>query len=256
MRMSRIGMCGLLALLSAMACPSRADPIKVRFMQGASHGFVALRTTDGQTIATGESTQTIRGDQVTSKLVFRFRDGSIDEDETVFTQRRVFRLVSDHHMQHGPSFPKPVDFLIDMASGNLTSRQEDGTVTTEHMDLPDDVSNGLPPTLIINLLPTTPETKISYVVSGKKPRLVHISIKPIGSRLFRVGNFRRKATDFALHVELGGVAGVVAPLIGKEPADYHIWLQSGQPPAFIREEGPFYEGGPIWRIEQLAPSLR
>jgi hypothetical protein len=42
---------------------------------------------------------------------------------------------------------------------------------------------------------------------------------------------------------LGGVAGVVAPIVGKQPADYHIWLQSGSPPAFVREEGPLYEGG-------------
>jgi hypothetical protein len=124
------------------------------------------------------------------------------------------------------------------------------------MDLPDDISNGLPPNLIINLLPTTPETTISYVAPGKKPRLVHISIKPVESSPFRVGNFHGRATDFDLHIELGGVAGVVAPVLGKEPADYHIWLQSGRPPAYVREEGPLYEGGPIWRIEQLAPSLQ
>jgi hypothetical protein len=247
---------GLSFFLWAMVCPSWAEPIGVRYAQGSSHCFLALRTLDGKMIATGESTQTVRGDQVTSKLVFRFRDGSIDEDETVFTQRRVFHLVSDHYIQHGPSFPKPIDFFIDVASGELISRQEDGTVTKEHMDLPDDVSNGLPPNLIINLLPTTPETKISYVAPGKKPRLVHISIKPAGSSPFRVGNFHGRATDFDLHVELGGVAGVVAPILGKEPADDHIWLQSGRPPAFVREEGPLYEGGPIWRIEQLAPSLQ
>jgi hypothetical protein len=247
---------GFACLLFAATAALRAEPITVRYAQGSSHGFLALRTLDGKMIATGESTQTVRGDQVTSKLVFRFRDGSIDEDETVFTQRRAFRLVSDHHIQHGPSFPKPIDFLIDMASGNLTFRQEDGTVSKEHMDLPDDLSNGLPPNLIINLLPTTPETKISYVAPGKKPRLVHILIRPAGTMPFSAGSFHGKATDFDLHVELGGVVGVVAPILGKEPADYHIWLQSGRPPAFVREEGPLYEGGPIWRIEQLAPSLQ
>jgi hypothetical protein len=174
----------------------------------------------------------------------------------VFTQRKVFRLVSDHHVQRGPSFPKPIDFLIDMASGDLTFRSEDGTVTKEHMDLPPDVSNGLPPNLLLNILPSTPETKVSYVAPGNKARLVHISIKPTGSLPFSIGGWSRKATDFTLHVELGGVAGVVAPLVGKEPADYHIWLQSGTPPAFIREEGPLYEGGPIWRIEEITPTFR
>ena len=71
-----------------------------------------------------------------------------------------------------------------------------------------------------------------------------------------MGAFRRKATDFTIHVELGGVTGVIAPIIGKQPSDYQIWLQDGVPPAFVKEEGPLYEGGPIWRLEQLTPSYR
>ena len=44
--------------------------------------------------------------------------------------------------------------------------------------------------------------------------------------------------------------------LAKKPADYHIWLQSGTPPAFLREEGPLYERGPIWRNEtQISPTF-
>jgi hypothetical protein len=229
-----------------------AEPVSVRYVQGASHGFVALKTLDGATIATGESTQTVSRGKVTSRLIFRFKDGSVDDDVTIFTQQGVFRLVSDHHIQHGASFPKPIDFIIDMATGDLTFKAEDGTISKEHMDLPPDVSNGLPP----NLLPQTRETKIAYIAPGKKPRLVHLTIKPMGTLSFRVGVLRRKATDFTLHVELGGITGIVAPAIGKQPSDYHIWLQDGVPPAFVREEGPLYEGGPIWRIEQISPTFR
>lgn len=231
------------------------ESIPVRYGQGSSHGFVALKTLDGVPIATGESTQIVSHGKVTSRLIFRFKDGSVDDDVTVFTQQGVFRLVSDHHIQHGPSFPKPIDFLIDIASGDLTFKAEDGTVSKEHMDLPPDVSNGLPPNLLLNILPSTPETKITYIAPGKKARLVHISIKPTGTLSFRVGTFRRKATDFTLHVELGGLTGIVAPIVGRQPSDYHIWLQNGVPPAFLREEGPLYEGGPIWRMEQVSPSF-
>lgn len=243
----------LLGLLPSMSL--KAEPVPVRYRQGSSHGFVALKTVDGVTIATGESTQTVSRGKVQSRLILRFKDGSVDDDATVFTQDKVFRLVSDHHIQRGPSFPKPIDFLIDMTSGNVTLKEEDGTISKEHMDLPSDVSNGLPPNLLLNILPSTPETKISYVVPGKKPRLIRVSIRPMGTLSFRIGAFRRKATDFALHVELGGVTGVIAPIIGKQPSDYHIWLQSGVPPAFVREEGPLYEGGPIWRMEQISPTF-
>jgi hypothetical protein len=256
MNVSPFRLCGLVSLLTVWLVGAlHSEPIPVRYAQGASHGFAAVKTLDGVTLATAESTQILQGDRVTSKFVIRFRDGSIDEDVTVFTQRKVFRLISDHHIQHGPSFPKASDLLIDMASGTLTSRAEDGTLTKEHIDLPEDVYNGLPPNLLLNIAPTTPETRISYVVAGKKPRLIHITIKPTGSLPFTVGGLHRRATDFTLHVELGGVAGVVAPIIGKQPADYHIWIQGGTPPAFVREEGPLYEGGPIWRIEQISPSF-
>ena len=198
-------------LVSALSVLAHAEPIRVRYPQGSAHGFLALKTLDGSTIATGEVTQTVRGDEVTSRLVFRFRDGSRDEDLTVFTQRHTFRLVSDHHIQHGPSFPKPIDVLIDGVTGQITSRAEDGKVRGEHLELPPDVSNGLPPNLLLNLLPSTPETNISYVAPGAKPRLVHLSIKPTGSLVFTVGGMRRKATDFTVHVELGGMTGVIPP---------------------------------------------
>ncbi len=125
----------------------------------------------------------------------------------------------------------------------------------EHLDLPDDVANGLPPNLLMNILPSTPETKISFVAPSAKPQIIHLSIKPEGDVPFTIGGLRRKATDFVVHVEIGGVKGVIAPLIGRQPSDYHIWIVTGATPAFIREEGQLYEGGPVWRIEQISPSF-
>lgn len=249
------------ALVAIALCASyvpgtaHAEPIPVRFRQGSSHGFFALTTLDGVTLGTGESTQVIHGERVTSRLVFHFRDGSIDDDTTVFTQRGVFRLISDHHIQRGPSFPKPIDFLIDTATGNLTFRAEDGKPSQEHMDLPLDISNGLAPNLLLNIVPSSPETKVSFLVPEAKARMVRLSIKPTGTTPFVVSGLRRKATDFTIHIELGGVSGVIAPILGKQPADYHVWIGTDSPPAFVREEGPLYEHGPIWRIEQLSPSL-
>jgi hypothetical protein len=255
MRASHARSLSLFCFICVLSVLAGAEAVRVRYAQGSSHGFLALKTLDGRLIATGESTQTVRGGRVTSRLTFHFIDGSTDDDVTIFTQSSTFRLISDHHIQRGPSFPKPIDFLIDGESGQIISRDKEGKLTQEHLDLPEDVSNGLPPNLLLNILPTTAETKISYVVPGTKPRVVRLSIKPTGTLPFTVGSLRRKATDFTIHVELGGLTGVVAPIIGKEPADYHIWLQNGTPPAFVREEGPLYEGGPIWRIEEVSPTF-
>src|SRR3954466_3928999 len=230
-----------------------ADPVPVRHPQGSAHGFVVLKTLEGKRLATGDMTQIVHGDQVISRLLFRFRDGSIDDDTTIFSQRGVFRLISDHHIQRGPSFPKPMDLFIDARAGQITSRSKDGTVRREHLDLPPDVANGLPPNLLMNIDPSAPETKLSFVAPTDKPRLIHVSIKPAGKVPFTIGGTPRQAIDYVLHVELGGVTGLLAPLVGKQPPDFHIWILGGTSPAFIREEGQLYEGGPLWRIEQISP---
>jgi hypothetical protein len=232
-----------------------ADPVSVRHLQGSAHGFVALKTLDGARLAVGDMTQVVDGDRITSRVVFHFRDGSIDDETTVFTQHGVFRLITDHHVQHGPAFPRSSDIFINTLTGRITSHTKDGKIKHDYLELPHDVSNGLPPNLLMNVLPSTPETKLSFVMPTEKPRLINVSIKPAGEVPFTVGGIKRKAIDFVLHVELGGLTGVIAPLIGKQPPDYHIWILSGASPAFIREEGPLYEGGPIWRIEQISPEF-
>ena len=246
-------LCSLITIL--IVAHLYGEPIPVRYSQGSAHGFLVVKTIEGIPIATGDATQVIQGDRVTSRVTLHFRDGSLDDEITVFSQRRVFRLISDHHIQHGPSFPKSSDVLIDAITGTITSHIENGTIRKDHLSLPPDISNGLPPNLLLNFLPSTPETKLSFVAPTTKPRLISVSIKPAGEVPFSVGGTSRKAVDYVLHVELGGLAGVIAPIIGKQPADYHIWILEGAAPAFIREEGQLYEGGPIWRIEQISPTF-
>jgi hypothetical protein len=148
-----------------------------------------------------------------------------------------------------------MDVLINAVTGQITSRSKDGKMRQDHLDLPLDVSNGLPPNLLMNILPSIPETKLSFVAPTEKPRLIRVSIKPAGEVPFTIGGTKRKAIDFVLHPELGGVTGMIAPLIGKQPPDYHIWILPGTFPAFIREEGQLYEDGPTWRIEQISPEF-
>src|SRR5437899_10691089 len=120
----------LLTILLACAAPFEpilvsADQGPVRHMEGLMHGFLALRTLDGKRLADGEMTQVPEGDRVTSRLIFRFRDGSLYDDTTVFSQRGAFRVLSDHLMQHGPSFKQPMETSIDASSGEVTVRYKD-----------------------------------------------------------------------------------------------------------------------------------
>jgi len=233
-----------------------AEPIPVRYPEGTTHGFLALRTLDGKLLASGELTEVLHGKQVVSHLVFRFKDGSVDDDTAVFSQRGTFRLIRDHHIQKGPSFPHSTNVLIKPATGQVTVRYQDKDrekVTTDHLDLPPDLANGILLNLLKNISPDKKETKVSYVGGAPKPRVVHLSITPDGQETFSVAGARHKATLFRVEVQIGGIAGMIAPLIGKQPADTKVWVVHEGAPAFVRADGALYVGGPIWSIQMTGP---
>ena len=80
-----------------------------------------------------------------------------------------------------------------------------------------------------------------------------LTITSHGEDTLTTAGSRHRATHYVVKVELGGVAGVVAPLIGKQPQDTHVWILGGKAPAFVKMEGPLYQGAPIWRIELTSP---
>lgn len=243
-------------LMGVIQACALAEPIPVRRAEGTVHGFLALRTKEGQLLAAGDLFQVVHGDRVTVRLVFRFKDGSLDDETTVYSQRKTFQLITDHHIQKGPFFPHPMDLSVDARSGQVTVRStgKDGKqeVETDHLDLPQDLVNGMTFVITKNLLPSTPETKVSVVAALPKPRIVKLAISPRGEEPFSVAGSQRQAIRFEIKVELGGVAGVVAPLIGKQPADHEIWIAAGEIPAFVKAEGFLYPGGPILTIEMAS----
>lgn len=246
----------LVALLSCSRLP--AEPVAVRHSEGVVHGFLAIRASDGRTLADGDLIQVAHGDKVTCRLVFRFRDGSLQDETTVFSQRGTFRLLSDHLVQKGPAFPQESEITVDAAAGHVTvrTRDKDGRerVDDERMDLPADVSNGLVPTLLKNLPPGTVEASVSMVVAAPKPILVRLRITPDGEVPFAIGASPRKADRYAVKVDVGGLKGVLAKLLGKLPPDSHVLVLQGDAPAFIHSEGPFFNGGPPWQIVLTSPS--
>jgi hypothetical protein len=241
-------------LLFPAAMP--AAQVEVRYREGLVHGFLVLSTLEGEPLADGDLIQLAVGDRVTSHLVFRFKDGSVHDETVVFSQRRVFRLLQDHIVQKGPAFPHPVDVAIDASTSQVTVRYtEDGTekVTTDHLKLAPDVANGLVLTLLKNIRSGVTETKVSMVAATPKPRVVTLAITSKGEDPFSVGRSSRKATHYVIKVEIGGLTGLVAPLVGKEPPDTHVWILDGEAPAVVKSEGPLYVDGPTWRIELASP---
>jgi hypothetical protein len=95
-------------VLSLQLGSVHADPVPVRYAEGVTHGFLVLRTLQGKDVADGDLSQVVHGDRVSRRLVFHFKDGSIQDESVVFSQRGTFRLLSDHLIQKGPAFPHPI----------------------------------------------------------------------------------------------------------------------------------------------------
>ena len=219
------------------------------------HGFLLLQSEDGKEIAVGDQINVPHGDEIVSHLVFHFRDGSIDDEVTTFRQGRVFQLVRDHHVQKGPSFPKPLDMTIDVPKRTIWwVETKDGKPETkqQHVEMPDDLVNGII-SMVVENFPPTGQMNVSYAVVESKPRIVKLSFWPEGDDKIFVGEATRHARRFNVHIELGGIAGAIAPLVGKQPPDLKIWALEGEAPLFIKMFGPLYQGGPLWTMVLTQP---
>jgi hypothetical protein len=247
----------LVPLVTLSASAPSAEPVAVRHVEGLVHGFLSLRSPEGAIVASGDLIQNARGSDVTSRLVYHFRNGSVQDETAVFSQRGHFQLISDHLVQKGPSFERPLDMTIDRPTGHVVVRYKDEhgeeKVEDEHIDLPSDLANGLIITLLKNLRPDALPPSVSLVVATPKPRLVKVSIAAAGSEPFSVAGSTRKATHYVLKIDIGGFAGLVAPLVGKQPPDSHVWILQGDAPAFVRAQAQTFMGGPVWQTDLVSP---
>jgi hypothetical protein len=247
----------IVALIFAAGVTLSASTVAVQYPEGSVHGFLLLSTMDGTPLAAGDLLQSVHRNQITARLVFHFKDGSLQDETTVFTQRSSFSLVSYHMIQKGPAFSRPTELSI-ASSGQVTVRYTDDKgeekIENQHLKLPSDLANGLVLILLKNLRPKDPLPQFSMVVATPKPRIVKLSLMSDGNEPLSLGGVKREAMHYVIKVQIGGVAGVVAPLIGKQPPDASVWIMHGDMPAFVKSETLSYSGGPLWRTELLSPT--
>jgi len=245
----------LVCILLGVEAP--AANVAVRYKEGLTHGFLVLSTLEGERIAVGDLLEVARGDIVTIRLIYHFYDGSVQDEETVFSQHKNFRLISDHLVQKGPIFPQQSDVMIEMSSNKVTVRMTDEKgkekVEEQKMKLPPDLANGLILTLLKNVGSGAEVPELPMLVASPKPRIVKLEISSAGKDSFSLGGSNREAVHYLVKVKIGGVAGVIAPLLGKEPPDSHVWILGGEAPTFVKSETLSYMGGPMWRTEFLVP---
>ncbi len=75
--------------------------------------------------------------------------------------------------------------------------------------------------------------------------LIRLLISREGEQPFHRRGQTLKATVFRIHPELGGIVGVIAPLIGLQPKDVMVWVLEGEEPAVVRIVGQLGGYGPV-----------
>jgi hypothetical protein len=242
----------ILLLFATALC---SEEIRVLHTEGLTRGFMVLRTETGEQIADGEMSEVVRNGVVTARQTFRFKDGSLYDDETRFTQHGTFRLLSDHSIQKGPTFPTQMETWIDTANGQVTmNSSKDGKSqnSKEKMSLPNDLANGILFTIVKSML-SLPQATVSYVAFTPKPRIVKVTFAQEGKEPMYTDGASHDAIRFLMKIDIGGITGAVATITGKKPADTHIWVITGTAPTYAGSEGPLYGEGPVWKIELVSP---
>ena len=243
--------CLVVAVLTLAPCGAGAEPVPVRFPEGISNGFLVLRARNGDVIAHGELLQAPHGEGIQSQLTFRFKDGSFYEETVTFSQNKVFRLLTYKLVQRGPAFPEPSEVWMDRASGRYRARV--GTDDAEGiLELPEDLHNGMTGTLLRNL-PAGGSASGHMYTFTPKARLMRTVMRPEGEERYFVGDTARTAVRHIVSMDLIGLTGLVAAVLGKDPPDVRVWMSTGAAPSFLKFEGALFLKGPRWRIELAAP---
>ncbi|HKF51435.1 MAG TPA: hypothetical protein VKB26_03925 [Candidatus Acidoferrales bacterium] len=249
----------VLAACGVLLCAEqlRATTIPVRHVEGVTHGFLIMRDTSGRAVAFGDMIQDTKHGRVSSRLTFHFKDGSLYDDTTIYSEHGAFRVLSDHLIEKGPSFKQPMETWVDATKSIFTARSFDKGKekdVSQKLKIPRDLANGILYVVVKNIDPKATSTTVSMVVGTPKPRVVKVVISPVGEERFLVGDMNRTAIHYVMKIDIGGVAGVIAPVIGKQPANTDIWIASDGMPTFLKSQGPLYDQGPIWTIELILPS--
>jgi hypothetical protein len=249
---------GLWAAVSQTAAPDAV--MQVRHPQGALHGFLSVRTLQDAPVADGSVTQEVSGDRITNETTYRFRDGSRQVETVVYTQRGQFRVLSDHLVQQGPTFPYPVDLTVDALTGNATTVTTDGhgkpKVLRARFDPTPALANGIVEPIVENAPDDAFPLTLPMELASPAPILVRLQVSVVGDTPFSVGAWPFTARHYVIKLDVGGVRGLLARLFRKLPPDSQLWVLRGASPAFVQSEQPFFDGAPLWRVDMATPTIR
>ena len=229
----------------------------MRFTEGVAHGFLSLRTPEHGFIASGDLLQVVRRGAVESRMVLRFKDGSVLDETAVFTQERVFTLQSYRLLQKGPTFTEDTEISMERKTGKYhvkTTARDSGkeAMLDGSLTLPADTYNGMALNVAKNLRKGATAT-VHMVAFTPTARLIQLEVSTAGEHKVLVGELAKSATHYVFKPKPGAWLTAISTLLGRMPPDSHAWIVTDDVPAFVRYAGPLHALGPVWHLELTSP---
>jgi hypothetical protein len=241
----------VLTLVLAVS-PLEAAPVTVKLAEGNLRGFLVLRPLDGPPIGYGELRQHPRDGLIESRLVLNFKDGSLYDETATYSQARVFTLQSYRLRQRGPSLPT-AEITFDRKTRQYQALVQEKLGAEEkrasgELEMPPDLYNGMALVLLKNVA-AGEGADVQMAAFTPKARLITMRLRPEAEETATLGNQSRKVTRYLVKLEIGGLTGMIASVLGKKPPDLRYWFVTGDVPAFVKFQGAMFLNGPVWRLE-------
>lgn len=223
-------------------------------LEGEAHGFPALRSLEGKTLADGEFTQWLDGDRLHLKIRYDFGPDRWIEESSVIRQEPT--LIQEQwswvEMRDGSVQRR---FQVDFLSGTASAeKREENELRrwTEHMDLePGQAFAGAAWSLAIKSVrarlihgETIPFQTVGFT---PEPRGATVEITHTGLDRLTMSGRALSGDRFRIHPK---IPWIIQPFV--DVPDSQIWLVNTLPAAFLRWEGPLAEpGDPLVRVDLL-----
>src|SRR5439155_1347423 len=120
--------------------------------------------------------------------------------------------------------------------GRYHARVGDDKPTEDSIELPENLHHVITGNILKNLAPGASAAGHMLAFTPKPYRL-DTTLRAEGKDKFFAGDVARTATRYLLKMELRGVTGVVASILGKDPPQVRYWSSTGAAPGFGRVEG-------------------
>src|SRR5260370_5606 len=240
----------MIALLLALLA------IVPRVREGDVQSFTSLTDAQGKALAQGKYLQRVEGDVLHVEARYDFPDGrSIVERASLRLHPHIEQLTWDWTERNGAQLVRQyeIDFSTRKAVATRVGQHKGWK---EDLDIePGKTFAGIgfvtPIKSLRDQLKPGEHIDLKAVAMTPRPRTAPVTVTRDGPDPVRMAGRTIPGERYTIHVDIPGIARLFV-----NPSHERIWLVSGEPPAFLRFEGPLVEpADPIVHVDLIPNAI-